>query len=166
VGPTGQPLCRLVSHPDWPSWVALPVTTRTGIKASPRQRRSEPLPCPRAHSDRHVRAPRRRPRSEAACHRCCLSSPPSPRVSAVAPVLLRSRPSCLTLFRRRAAFSVTCCRASRCPFSCAGHRAGLKPSSAATPRPPPRHWSSMTSRFCRRCLGWVPRRAAPHYLLL
>jgi hypothetical protein len=44
VGPTSQPLRRLVSQPNWPSWVALPVATRAGIKTSPRQRQSEPFP--------------------------------------------------------------------------------------------------------------------------
>jgi hypothetical protein len=46
VGPTGQPLHRPVSHLDWPSWAALPIATCASIKASPQQRRSEPLPCP------------------------------------------------------------------------------------------------------------------------
>jgi hypothetical protein len=44
VGPTSQPLRRLVSHPNWPSWVALPVATRAGIKTSSLQCQSEPFP--------------------------------------------------------------------------------------------------------------------------
>jgi hypothetical protein len=73
-------------------------------------------------------------------------------------VLLRSWPPCLTLFCRHAAFSVPCCHASRRPFPCAGHRAGPEPSSTATPHSLPRRWSSTTSRFHQRCLGWVPWR--------
>jgi hypothetical protein len=121
------------------------------------------MPCPKprypcTHSDHRVLAPRCRPRSKAACHRRCSSSPPSSQVSTAALVLLRSRSSCLTLFRHRATFSVPCCCASHCPFPCACRHIGPEPSSAATPRSSPRRWSSTTSRFRRRCLGWVPRR--------
>jgi hypothetical protein len=123
------------------------------------------MPCPKprypcTHSDRRVLAPRCRPRSKAACHRRCSSSPPSSQVSTAALVLLRSRSSCLTLFRHRATFSVPCCHASHRPFPCACRRTGPELSNATTPRSSPRRWSSTTSRFRRRCLGWVPRRTA------